>query len=55
MPRLNMNNRAPRDYQLHVRVLQTLNTEEIIPHIELGVNPQVSLKQRHEGTYMQDP
>jgi hypothetical protein len=55
MLKLDMNNRALRDCQLHVRVLRTLDTEEIISQIELRVNPEVSLTQSHEGSYMQDP
>jgi hypothetical protein len=30
-------------------------TEEIVPQIEVGLNPHVSLTQGHEGRHMQDP
>jgi hypothetical protein len=55
MPRLDMNNRAPRDHQLHFRVLGMPDTEEIIPQIELRIISQVCLTQSYEGRYMQDP
>jgi hypothetical protein len=43
MPRVDINNHAPGDYQHHFRVLQTPDTEEIIPQIKLRVNAKVSL------------
>jgi hypothetical protein len=45
LPELDMNNHAPGDCQLHVWVLQKLDTEEVIPQIKLRVNLQVGLTQ----------
>jgi hypothetical protein len=39
MPRFDMNNRTPDDCQLHFPVLWTADMEDIIPQIELKVNP----------------
>jgi hypothetical protein len=39
MPGLDMNHHAPKDRQLHVWVMWTPDTEEIIPQIKLRVNP----------------
>jgi hypothetical protein len=50
-----MNNCAPEDCSLHDGVLLTSDTEEIVPQVELGVNPQVGLPQSHEGSNMQHP
>jgi hypothetical protein len=55
MPRFDMNNRTPDDYQLHFPVLRTADMEDIIPQIKRKVNPQVSLTWSHEGRYVQDP
>jgi hypothetical protein len=52
MPRLGMNNHTPGDHQLHFRVLRTPDTEEVIPQIELRINPQVGLTQSHKGRYV---
>jgi hypothetical protein len=43
MPRLGMNDHAPRDCQLPFGVLRTSDKEGVIPQIKLRVNPQVSL------------
>jgi hypothetical protein len=48
MPRLHMDNHAPRDHQLSLWALRMLDTEKVIPQIKLHVNPQVSLTQSHE-------
>jgi hypothetical protein len=52
MPRLDTDNRAPRDCHLRFRVLRTPDMEEVIQQIKLRVNPQVSLTQSHEGHNM---
>jgi hypothetical protein len=33
----------PPNYQFHVPVLSTPGTEEIVPHVEMGVNPHIGL------------
>jgi hypothetical protein len=55
MSELDMNDCTPRDCQLHVWVLWTPDTEEIIPQVEMGVNPHVGLTQSHKGCDVQDP
>jgi hypothetical protein len=54
MPRLDMDDRASRDRQLRFRILQTTHTEEILPSIEIEVDPQVSFTQGYEDSNMQD-
>jgi hypothetical protein len=55
MPRLDMNNRTPRECQLRFWVLRMPDTKEVNPQIKLMVNPLVSLTQSHKGLYVQDP
>jgi hypothetical protein len=55
MPRFHMNDHTLGDCQLHIQVLRTLDAKEIIPQIELRVDPYVSLTQSDEGSHMQDP
>jgi hypothetical protein len=55
MRRLDMDNHAPGDHQLHFWVLRTPDTGEVIPQIKIQVNPQESLTQSHEGRNLHDP
>jgi hypothetical protein len=55
MPKLDMNNRTPRECQLRFWVLRMPDTKEVNPQIKLMVNPLVSLTQSHKGLYVQDP
>jgi hypothetical protein len=55
MPRLGVDNYVPRNCLFHVRALQTLDVEEVVPHIEMGVNPHVGLAQSLGGRDVQDP
>jgi hypothetical protein len=52
MPGLDMDDCATRDHQLSFRILRTPNTEEILPQINLRVDPPICLTQSHKGRYM---
>jgi hypothetical protein len=39
MPYLNMNNHASRDHQLHFRILRMMDMKEVLPQVEIGVDP----------------
>jgi hypothetical protein len=54
VPRLDMDHRASRDRQLCYRILQTVHMEEILPQIEIGINPQVSFTQDYEDGDTED-
>jgi hypothetical protein len=54
VPGLDTDDRTLGDRQLSFGILRTLNMKEILPQINLRVDPQVSLTQSHEGRYMQD-
>jgi hypothetical protein len=47
-------NYASGDHQLSFKILRTLVVKEVLPLIELRVDPQVSFTQSHEGRNMQD-
>jgi hypothetical protein len=45
---------APHHY-FRVRALSQPGAKEIVPQIEMGLNPHIGLAQGHEGCNMQDP
>jgi hypothetical protein len=49
-----MDDNAPGDHQLCFRILWTKDVKEVLPHIKIKVDPQVSFTQGHEGRDMQD-
>jgi hypothetical protein len=49
-----MDDHVTRDHQLRFRVLQMTDMEEVLPQIEIGVDPQVSFTQGYKGYNMQD-
>jgi hypothetical protein len=55
MSRLGVHIYAPLKLPIPCRVLWTPDVEEIVPQVEMGVNPHVGLTQSHEGRDMQDP
>jgi hypothetical protein len=55
MPRLSMDNCAPRNHHFHTQALWAPDTEEVIPQVEIGVNPHEVLRQSHKGHDEQDP
>jgi hypothetical protein len=54
VPRLNMDNHAPRDRQLSFRILRAPDVKEVLSLIKLTVDPQVSLTQSHKGHNTQE-
>jgi hypothetical protein len=54
MPQLDMDGRTSRDHQLYFRILWMVHTEEILPQIEIGVNPEVRFTKGYEEGNMQD-
>jgi hypothetical protein len=39
VPHLNMDNRTPKDHQLGFRILRALDVKEVLPQIDLRVDP----------------
>jgi hypothetical protein len=39
----------------HTQALQESYVKEVVPQIEVGLNPHVGLAQGHKGRYVQDP
>jgi hypothetical protein len=54
-PRLEMDGRAPRDHHFCIRALRALDAEEVVPHLQMGVNPHDGLAQSHKGHDVQNP
>jgi hypothetical protein len=51
MAQLDMDNTASRDHQLHIRILLTTDVKQELPHVKIGVDPQVSYTQGHCNTH----
>jgi hypothetical protein len=54
MPKLGVDNHAPRNNQFRVWVLRTQDAKEIVPLVKMGVNPHVGLTQNHKEHDVQD-
>jgi hypothetical protein len=55
MSKLDVGNHAYQNCHFHVRALWELNAKEVVPQVEMGVNPHIGLAQSHEGRDVQDP
>jgi hypothetical protein len=55
MSGLDMDGHASQNRCFHVRALREPDAKEVVPQVEMGVNPHVGLKQSHKGRGMQDP
>jgi hypothetical protein len=54
MPRLDMNDPAPRDHHPCFRILPIMEVKEVPSQIKIRVYPQVGFAQGHEGHDVQD-
>jgi hypothetical protein len=52
MPRLDMNVHTTQNHRFRVRTLREPNVKEVVPHVEVGVNPHEGLTQSYKGRHM---
>jgi hypothetical protein len=55
MPRSDIDVHATQNYCFRAQALQELGAKEVIPQIEVRLNPYIGLTQGHKGCYVQYP
>jgi hypothetical protein len=55
VPRFDVDIHATQNHRFRARSLQEPGEKEVVPQIEVRLNPHVGLAQDHIGRYVQDP
>jgi hypothetical protein len=55
MPILDVNVHSTLNRHFRIRALREPDAKEVVPQVEVGVNPYKGLAQSHKGHDMQDP